>query len=122
MARPCHAPTTEGRDLVRLYASVGVPQDHIALKMGVDGKTLRKWYREELDLGTADANAAVGKTLFNLAVGGNVAACIFWMKARAGWSERVMLGHLTDEQLIAEAKGIVSGTGVEALPGGDGGE
>ncbi len=30
----------------------------------------------------------MAKSLFNLAIGGNVAACIFWMKARAGWTER----------------------------------
>ncbi len=82
-------PTAEQRRTVRVLAGIGVPQDQIALIVGIDPKTLRKTCREDLDLGMAEANAKVGQTLFSMATrGDNTAATIFWMKARAGWREK----------------------------------
>jgi hypothetical protein len=54
---------------------------------GIDPKTLRKCYREELDLGETKANAQVAGFLFNSAKNGNVTAQIFWLKTRARWKE-----------------------------------
>ena len=56
-------------------------------RVAIDAKTLRKHYRDELDLGTAKANAQVAGFLFNSARNGNVTAQIFWLKTRAGWKE-----------------------------------
>ena len=70
-------------------AGFGVPQEDIATLLEIDAKTLRKHFRTELDRGTIEANAKVAQTLFTMAtVDKNVAACIFWMKARAGWREK----------------------------------
>jgi hypothetical protein len=55
--------------------------------VGIDAKTLRKHYREELDLGQTKANAQVAGFLFNSARNGNVTAQIFWLKTRAQWKE-----------------------------------
>jgi hypothetical protein len=67
----------------------GVPQPDIAVHLGVDPKTLRKHFREELDRGSIEATTKVAQSLFNMATqGNNVAAAIFWMKARAGWREK----------------------------------
>lgn len=55
--------------------------------IGVSDRTLRKYYRQELDFATAQANAAIGGSLFNKAKAGNIQAQIFWMKTRAGWRE-----------------------------------
>jgi hypothetical protein len=66
----------------------GVQQSEIASLIACDAKTLRKYYRHELDIGATEANVHVAKSLFNLAVKGrNVTAQIFWLKARAGWRE-----------------------------------
>jgi len=55
----------------------------------IDAKTLRKHFCRELDRGTIEANAKVAAALFTMAtVDKNVAAAIFWMKARAGWREK----------------------------------
>jgi hypothetical protein len=59
----------------------------ISRVVGVDAKTLRKHYRDELDLGTTKANAQVAGFLFNSARNGNVTAQIFWLKTRASWKE-----------------------------------
>jgi len=48
----------------------------------------------ELDRGGTEATAKVAQSLFRMATeGNNVAAAIFWMKARAGWSEKQRLEH-----------------------------
>jgi len=61
------------------------PAEDIATFLGIDAKTLRKHFREELDRGTVEANAKVAQSLFQMATHGrNVAAAMFWMKARAG--------------------------------------
>jgi len=82
-------PTAEQRRTVQVLSGIGVPQDQIALIIGVDPKTLRKSCGDDLDRGMAEANTKVAQTLFTMATrGDNTAATIFWMKARAGWREK----------------------------------
>ena len=87
MSRNPHEPTDASRKLVQLHATIGTQQHVIADILGIDAKTLRKHYREELDQSMAQANAQIGGALFNKAKGGDTAAMIFWMKTRAGWRE-----------------------------------
>ena len=87
MARPEHDPTHATRQLVQLHATVGTAQGIIADILGIDDKTLRKHYREELDQAKAKANATIGGALFNKAKGGDTSAMIFWMKTQAGWKD-----------------------------------
>jgi hypothetical protein len=96
---PLHEPTPELRQIVQLHATIGTRQDDIATIVGVDPKTLRLHYREELDLASAKANAAIGGALFNKAKGGDTTAMIFWMKTRAGWKETSTLEH-TGEMVL----------------------
>jgi hypothetical protein len=82
-------PTEDQRRTVRALSGYGVPQDGIAIHIGIDPKTLRKHFRDELDRGSVEATAKVAQSLFRMATeGNNVAAAIFWMKARAGWREK----------------------------------
>ena len=82
-------PTAEQRRLVLAMAGYGVPHDDIALVVRCSPPTLRKWFRHELDVATVEANARVAQTLFQQATKpGNIAASIFWLKARAGWREK----------------------------------
>ena len=83
------APTDEQRRTVKAMSAVGVPHEAIAGYLDIDAKTLRKHLRQELDHGSLEANVKVAQTLFNMAtVDRNVAAAIFWMKARGGWREK----------------------------------
>jgi len=66
----------------------GIPQEDVALVIGIDSKTLRKHYREELDTAAAKANAMVAKTLYQKAVAGDTTSLIWWTKGRMGWSEK----------------------------------
>src|SRR5687768_18048860 len=90
MARPSHKPDPELRRQVEGLAGFGIPEADIAGLIGIDPKTLRKHYRQELDHGHTKANARVAENLYRKATGEGreaVIAAIFWLKTRAGWKE-----------------------------------
>ena len=87
MGRRAHKPDAAQRRQVEAMAAYGIPEIDISRVVGIDAKTLRKHYREELDLGETKANAQVAGFLFNSARNGNVTAQIFWLKTRARWRE-----------------------------------
>ena len=97
MSRKPHQPTKATRDTVSLHVMVGTPQDVISQVLGIDKKTLLKYYREEIDTAAAKANAKVGGSLFNKALSGDTAAQIFWLKTRAGFKERQEIDHQSSD-------------------------
>lgn len=94
---PPHEPTRATRELVQLHTMVGTTQETIASIIGIDPKTLRKHYRDELDLAKAKANATIGGALFNKAKAGDTTAMIFWMKTQAGWKETNVNEHTSPD-------------------------
>src|SRR5690625_118961 len=94
---PPHEPTRATRELVQLHTMVGTRQEAIASIIGIDPKTLRKHYRDELDQSKAKANATIGGALFNKAKSGDTAAMIFWMKTQAGWRETTAIDHSSSD-------------------------
>jgi len=109
MPRPRLKPNTDQRRLVKSMAAMGIPHSDIARKIGVRSpKTLRKHFREELDLGIVEANYKVAQTLFQLATGGEeVAATIFWAKTRNRFREQPDAGPAAPPPFIVypERKG-----------------
>jgi hypothetical protein len=87
VGRRSHKPDPAQRRQVEAMAAYGIPESDISRVMGIDAKTLRKHYRDELDMGETKANAQVAGFLFNAARSGNVTAQIFWLKTRARWRE-----------------------------------
>jgi hypothetical protein len=90
MARPQFKPTDDQRRIVKSMAAMGIPHEQIAIKIGIRSpKTLRKHFRDELGLGSTEANYKVAQTLFNMATSGKCpAATIFWSKTRNRFRER----------------------------------
>jgi len=83
--RQALAPAQFGDRMLTAEPGHCVPQDQIALIIGMVPKSLRKCCRDDLDGGMAEANVKIAQSLFNMATtGGSVAAAIFWLKARAG--------------------------------------
>ena len=124
MGRRAHRPDPSQRRQVEALAAYGIPEADISGVVGIDPKTLRKHYREELDLGETKANAQVAGFLFNAAKNGNVTAQIFWLKTRARWREtptelrhsgsiaRKDLSELSDEELTDMIRTAASGLGL----------
>ena len=74
----------------RRWPAMACPRPRSPAMIGIDPKTLRKHYREELDHGHTKANAKVAENLYRKATGDGregVTAAIFWLKCRAGWKE-----------------------------------
>jgi hypothetical protein len=138
MGRKSHTPDPALRRQVETLAAYGIPETDIARVVSIDPKTLRKHYREELDLCSTKANAQVAGFLFNSAKNGNVSAQIFWLKTRAKWREaplemrhsgsidRKPVSEMTDEELMARLEELqadidppmktVTGTVVTTVP------
>ena len=105
-------PTEGDRRTVEAMAAYGIPQTEIARVIGKDGidpKTLRKHFDREIDIAEPRMIAKVAESLFNRATGkativhvnpdgskevvqagvqGDVGACCFILKCRAGWKEK----------------------------------
>ena len=96
MGRCAHRPDAYQRRQVETLAGYGVPETEIASLIGIDPKTLRRHYRQELDHGHTKANVRVAENLFRKATGDGreaVTAAIFWLKTRAQWKETSIHEH-----------------------------
>ncbi len=85
--RPAFKPNERQQYSVGLMCSIGIPQDQIALSLGIAPKTLRQHFRAELDVGATKMITRVADSLVRQAISGNVSACIFILKCRAGWRD-----------------------------------
>ena len=84
-----HIVNDQTRKLVESSSGLGLPHEQIAILVGIDDKTLRKYYRHELDMGKAKANGQIAKTLYSKAISGDTSSLIWWTKAQMRWSETV---------------------------------
>ena len=114
MSKPLHQPTEKTRAEIIALRSYGVPIKEVAAYIGIDDKTLYKYYREELENSAIKANANVGKFLYQAASGQAlttgatysdcVRAAMFWAKTRMGWKETNVQEHTgADGKPIAHA-------------------
>ena len=119
MSLPAHAPTDASRKQAQQAAGFGLPQDQIGALLGIDDKTLRKYYPEELALGRAMASAAVGESLFRRAVSGeDTTAAIWWSKCQMRWSPPPAIVEVSG--LISISAALESATariGIDAIDG-----
>lgn len=76
---------------------LGVTDSILAAAFGVAESTLNTWkkthpdFAEALRLGKVEADAEVALSLYNKALGGDVTACIFWLKNRqpSQWRDKI---------------------------------
>jgi len=93
VGRKPHKPTDENRKMIEKMSAVGIDQESIAKVMGMSVETLFKYYKPELEMASTKANTSVAGALYRNAIGGNVAAQIFWCKTRMGWREKSEVEH-----------------------------
>mgnify|MGYP001595517535 CR=1 FL=1 len=78
----------DARQKIQMLAGFGLKHDQIAIVMGITEKTMERKCKLELSRGALLANSNVIKSLYRNAVeNNNVAAQIFWAKARCHWKE-----------------------------------
>jgi transposase-like protein len=107
VGQPEHEWKQEIADRIVETCSQGWTRKAISADVGLCITTLLKHYRNELDQGDLQATDTVKNSLFKAATEGNsVPAMIFWLKARAGWSERVEMDH----------SGSLNGSVIVSLP------
>ena len=99
MTKP-HEPTEAQKAEVRALASMGIPHDQISAYIGIDKKTLYKYYREILDRAKIQANMKMAQCLFQQAQNGSTPAAIFWLKVQAGWQEKQAIDVTTNGESI----------------------
>lgn len=119
--RPAYEPTDKDRAQVKLLAAFGVREDDICKLLGISPPTLRKHFRDELELGHLEANAKVAQSLFKMATNStkpNVAAAIFWLKVRAGWKDANAVPVGAKAQREEDSKTAEAGTSWDGLLAG----
>ena len=122
VTKPPHNPDERDLKRVRTMVGMGMTQNEICAIIGVSKPTLHKYYRADLDVGAAEANAAVAQSLFKQATNAekpNVVAAIFWLKARAGWRDadpREGVGKKEQRQQDAAEVASSSRFGVQPPP------
>lgn len=88
--RPAYQPTDKDRRIAEAMAGWAIPQERIARVIGVDPKTLRKHFPDELIMGSAKLEAQLAQNLLRIAHGHDrqaLIATIFALKSRFGWVE-----------------------------------
>jgi DNA-binding CsgD family transcriptional regulator len=99
--RPAYEPTERDRQTVKLMVAAGIERLDIAACLGIDPKTLRKYFKSEMRTAAQRANAQVAGSLFNKATSADhpqaVTAAIWWTKTRMGWKETVKNEHTGED-------------------------
>jgi transposase-like protein len=97
MSRNPHEPNDKTKAEVAALISYGVPVKQVAAYIGIDDKTLSKYYREIMDEAMAKAHGQVGRYLFQGASGALLEkgashsdclrAAMFYAKTQMGFKE-----------------------------------
>jgi hypothetical protein len=86
-----YKPTEADRNTVKTMVACGIRHEDIARCLGhsgIDDKTLRKHFRDELATASVRANSVIASRLYAAAERGEPWAVCFWLKTRARWQER----------------------------------
>lgn len=83
----------EQQSAIERMAGLGLTQKDIAHVLGVSRSTLQRWLDDEnvrwhYERGRAIAKETMAQRLWDLAMNGDTASLIFWLKAQARWSDK----------------------------------
>ena len=93
--QPAFQPTKEQRQMVLVFRSCGIEPAVIAQQIGIDEKTLRKHFAEEMAHGKATIVSRVGAQIVKQALAGNLRAAEFYLKNHGGdaWRDKQRHEH-----------------------------
>jgi hypothetical protein len=96
--QPPFSPTLHQRQLVNVMRAHGDTLPIICTNLGISEKTLRKHFKVELADGFEQVKAAIGVSIVNAALKGNIYAAKYWLSCFGGpeWrvTERRLLGGI----------------------------
>jgi hypothetical protein len=95
MPTPAHQPTERDRETVRTMYAYGICEEDIARVIGITDRTLRKYYREELDTARPHFHRLIAQRIALFALGkidgaphaDSLRACMFIAKTQMKWRE-----------------------------------
>ncbi len=91
MPRPRLKPTDEQRRMVKAMIAMGIRQENIASLLKIRSpKTLRKFFRDELDRGATEATFNMEQAQYKAGMAGNSIAQINWLSRHKRCSEPVV--------------------------------
>lgn len=105
-------PTPDDFDKIEELASQGMDEQDIAYCLGVHPSTLSKkkhiydQISQAIKIGEAKGKERVTKALLKNIKKGNVAAQIFYLKAKAGWRDNEVPQQYKDDLMLEEMKQI----------------
>jgi hypothetical protein len=117
MGRPAWVPTPEILEKAENLAAIGLTKEQIASCLGIGETTFYDKsieypeFAKAIKVGADKGIARVASLLIKQAEGGSVPSTIFYLKARAKWSDNNELDKKTDEMSnqIKELKETVQG-------------
>lgn len=86
MSSPEHVPDEVSRAKVIGFSCAGFNQTQIADYLDIDEKTLRKYYRYEIDKAKMDKTMVLADSLYKDALLGDKDDRQFWLKCQGRWS------------------------------------
>lgn len=92
----------------------GIQQQELADCLGINLKTFQRVFADDIKTAVVKGNARIAARLFKKAVeDGDVAALIYWTKARMGWSDRPRENEearleISDADYLAACKAVVA--------------
>jgi hypothetical protein len=105
MANPTpHDPSKSTKNQVSTMVMAGIRQDVIADILDIDAKTLRKYYRKELDTAKSKVITTVASKLYDQCLGGNVPAMVFFLKTQGGWRDSTNINHTSEDGTMTPTK------------------
>lgn len=118
--RKRYAPTPKERAQVKTMAGLGLTHEGICAVIGITPPTLRKYFRDELNVGQHEANAQVAASLYRQAthpIKPNPIVGIFWMKARAGWRDHDSPAGMPGKKEVRQDEAVSVVEGRRFAPG-----
>ena len=95
-----HMPTPESREKVRMLKLVGATDEQIGRILGISADSLVKHYKQDLDDGKAEILGKVAQTLYQKALDGDVTSCIFLLKTKAKFTERLEIDQINQPNVL----------------------
>lgn len=88
VGRPAYERNETHENIVLNLSFAGKTQNQIAKQIGIDAKTLRKYYREELEKGKSKRISDLTGKAYEMAMNGNASLLMFLLKTQGGYSDK----------------------------------